>query len=132
MIPSAFVAVPELPLTANGKVDRGALPEPDWRRPELAGGHVAPRTPVESMLAALWAELLEVERVGIHDSFFDLGGHSLKAAHLVSRLGETLGVQLPLRARVRGPNGGVDVRGDRRPAGGAGRRRHALGRPSAR
>ena len=103
MIPSTLVAVPALPLTANGKIDRRALPEPDWSRPELSGEYVAPRTAVETLLAGIWAELLEVERVGVHDSFFELGGHSLKATRLVARLRETFGVDLPLQSVFEAP-----------------------------
>ncbi len=98
MVPSTFVSLDALPLTPNGKVDRRALPAPDAARPELEGVFVAPRTPVEEMLAGQWAQLLGVEQVGIHDNFFDLGGHSLLATRLVSRLRETFPVELPVRS----------------------------------
>jgi amino acid adenylation domain-containing protein len=97
MIPAAFVAQAELPLTKNGKVDRRALPAPD------AGlgareTFVAPRHPVEEVFAAVWAEVLGLERVGIHDDFFALGGHSLLAVQVIVRLRDLLRAELPLRA----------------------------------
>jgi hypothetical protein len=86
MIPSAFVNLESLPLSASGKVDRGALPDPG-PSPLVAGTqYVAPRNPLEETLARVWAEVLELERVGVHDSFFDLGGHSLQSVQLVARL----------------------------------------------
>src|SRR4051812_44206578 len=93
MVPAAFVTLAAFPLTNNGKVDRGALPAPEWRGEEE---YLAPRTPVEGILAGIWAELLGVERVGASDDFFELGGHSLLATRVTSRLRETLGVELPL------------------------------------
>ncbi|HEU0012159.1 MAG TPA: amino acid adenylation domain-containing protein, partial [Longimicrobium sp.] len=97
MVPSAFVPMDALPLTRNGKVDRRALPEPDAG--DVAGAeYVAPRTGTERRLAAVWGELLGVERVGAQDGFFDLGGHSLLATRVVSRLREELGVEVPVRA----------------------------------
>jgi amino acid adenylation domain-containing protein len=86
MIPSALVRLESLPLSANGKVDRGLLPEPGPTPLEAAAAYVAPRTPLEETLARVWAEVLELERVGVHDSFFDLGGHSLQSVRLVARL----------------------------------------------
>ena len=97
MIPSLFVFLECLPLTANGKVDRRALPAPDQSRPELEESFLAPRTPVEKIVAQIWAEVLKLEKVGIHDNFFDLGGHSLLATQVVSRLRDGLRVELPLR-----------------------------------
>jgi acyl carrier protein len=97
MIPSAFVFLDVLPLTSNGKVDRRALPEPDQGRAESDKSYVAPRTPVEDSLAEIWAEVLKLERVGIHDNFFDLGGHSLKATQVMSRVQQKFQIQLPLR-----------------------------------
>src|SRR6185295_192811 len=95
MVPTALVVLPELPLTPNGKVDRKALPAPEWQGAEES--YVAPRTPVEEILAGIWAEVLGVERVGVADSFFDLGGHSLLATQVMSRLHRTFGVEMPLR-----------------------------------
>jgi amino acid adenylation domain-containing protein len=94
MVPAVFVQLPELPLSANGKVDRSALPEPAR---EAAAVYTAPRTPVEEELVRIWTELLGVERIGVHDDFFELGGNSLSAVRMVSEIREQLGVELPLR-----------------------------------
>jgi acyl carrier protein len=96
MVPAAFVILPALPLTPNGKVDRKALPEPDWQGAEET--YLAPRTPVEEILAGIWAGLLGRERVGATDHFFDLGGHSLLATQMISRVRAAFGIDLPLRA----------------------------------
>jgi acyl carrier protein len=96
MVPQAFVLLEELPLLPNGKVDRSALPAPDWSRDE-SQILVQPRTDTERQLASIWAEVLGVNNVGIHDDFFELGGHSLMAAQLVARVTESLQVGLPLR-----------------------------------
>ena len=92
MVPAAFVAMEALPLTPNGKLDRKALPAPVFGSAE--DRYVAPRTPVETVLAGIWAELLRVERVGVHDGFLELGGHSLLGTRVVSRIREALGVEL--------------------------------------
>ncbi|MGJ5629727.1 non-ribosomal peptide synthase/polyketide synthase [Nostoc sp. CALU 1950] len=96
MIPSAIVILESFPLTPNGKVDRRALPKPDLDT-ALLEKYVAPRTPVEEMLALLWAQVLKVEQVGIYDNFFELGGHSLLATQLVSRIRTSFKIELPLR-----------------------------------
>ncbi|MEO7332035.1 MAG: amino acid adenylation domain-containing protein, partial [Minicystis sp.] len=85
MVPSAFVTLTELPLTENGKVDRKALPAPGGGRPELGLGYEAPRLEAERTLAAIWASLLRVEKVGIHDNFFSLGGDSILSIQIVFR-----------------------------------------------
>ncbi len=94
-LPSAFVLLENLPLTPNGKVDRRALPAPEGELIRV-GEYVAPRTPNEEIIAYIFAVVLNRENVGIHDNFFELGGHSLLATQLVSRVRETLSVELPL------------------------------------
>jgi amino acid adenylation domain-containing protein len=98
MVPSAFVIIDSMPLTATGKLDRNALPAPEQAQPKLSQAYLAPRTPIEEILAAIWEQFFRVDRVGVHDDFFDLGGHSLLATQVVSRIRNTLGVDLPLRA----------------------------------
>jgi amino acid adenylation domain-containing protein len=102
MVPAVFVLLEALPRTPNGKVDRRALPAPDSER-ALETEPQAPRTAMETTLAAVWAELLGVGAVGIHDSFFELGGHSLLAMRTVSRIREIFGVELPVRALFEQP-----------------------------
>jgi amino acid adenylation domain-containing protein len=103
MVPAVFVLLAALPVTAHGKIDRAALPDPDWRRPEPRGERVLPRTAVEIALADLWRNLLAVEAIGVHESFFDLGGHSLMAVQLVVRVRDLFGVELPVRAVFESP-----------------------------
>jgi amino acid adenylation domain-containing protein len=95
MVPSAFVVLPELPLTANGKVDRRALPAPDFR--DSAAEFIPPGNAVEQEVAEIWRQVLGAERVGLHDSFWELGGHSLLATKVLARLEEALGLALPLQ-----------------------------------
>ncbi len=96
MVPSAVVLLGELPLTRNGKVDRGALPAPEGAG--AAAEWVAPRTPTEEVMAGIWGEVLGLERVGAADNFFELGGHSLLATQVASRVRAACGVELPVRA----------------------------------
>jgi amino acid adenylation domain-containing protein len=94
MTPSSLVFLDELPLTPNGKVDRRALPVPDRARPERGQDFVSPRTEIEELIAGVWAEVLGLDRVGVHDNFFDLGGHSLQVALVINK------IQLLTKARV--------------------------------
>ena len=103
MVPSAFVEVDALPLNASGKVDRQALPAPGTGRQALDTEFVAPRTPVEVQLSEMWAEALDLDEVGINDSFFDLGGHSLLASRILSRAINTFRIELPLKALFGSP-----------------------------
>jgi amino acid adenylation domain-containing protein len=103
MIPSDFVIVDTLPLTPAGKVDRRALPLPDRTRPDLDSTFVAPRTDTESLIAKIWSQILGVEQVGVYDNFFDLGGHSLMAIQILSRLRNIANVEIPLRAMYETP-----------------------------
>ncbi|HEY3570033.1 MAG TPA: amino acid adenylation domain-containing protein [Thermoanaerobaculia bacterium] len=102
MIPAVFVALPALPRSANGKVDRKALPAPEWTKEGGSAG-TAPRTPLEEMLAGLWAELLGRDRIGVDEDFFESGGHSLLATRLVARVRAAFGVELPVRAVFEAP-----------------------------
>ena len=95
MIPSAFVLLATLPLTANGKIDRRALPAPVQE--SRAEHYVRPETSVQEVISGIWEELLGVERIGIHDNFFELGGHSLLVAQMLARLQDAFQVELPLR-----------------------------------
>jgi amino acid adenylation domain-containing protein len=103
MVPEAFVRLDALPLTANGKVDRRALPAPEWRRGAEAPKFAPPRGPIEELVAGIWSEVLGIEPIGIHDRFFDLGGHSLLATQVVSRVRRACAVEVPLRALFEAP-----------------------------
>ena len=102
MVPASFVFLDELPLTANGKVDRGALPDPDDRRSREGAELVPPRDELELALVRIWEEVLDRRPVGVKDSFFDLGGHSLAAVRLMSRIARDLGTELPLATLLEG------------------------------
>jgi acyl carrier protein len=102
LVPAAVVVLDALPLTPRGKLDRRALPAPDASLAD-EGAFVAPRTPLEERIAAIWGEVLRVERVGVHDRFFDLGGHSLLATQVVTRIREELRAELPLRVLFETP-----------------------------
>ena len=99
MVPAAIVPMAALPVTPNGKVDRHALPAPQFVTEET---YTAPRTPLEDILARIWMDVLGVERVGVHDNFFDLGGHSLLATQITSRL-RAAGIEIPLAALFEEP-----------------------------
>ena len=103
MVPSALAVLDALPLTANGKVDRRALAQIAAAGWGSQGEHVAPRTPVEKVVARIWAELLGVERIGVHDDFFAQGGHSLLAVQALSRVRRLFGVDLSVRALFEAP-----------------------------
>jgi amino acid adenylation domain-containing protein len=102
MLPAAFVRLVALPLTPNGKLDRKALPDPDRSAAEQES-YVAPRTPLEQELAAIWIDILHLERVGIHDNFFAVGGHSLLATQIMTRITQRYQVALPLQALFQTP-----------------------------
>ncbi|MGD2115869.1 MAG: amino acid adenylation domain-containing protein, partial [Acidobacteriota bacterium] len=142
MVPAAVVVLPELPLTPSGKIDRRALPEPDWagagglRSGRGDGGAAPPRTPVEEVIAGVWAEVLggpvpadlaaeapgdEAPAIGREDDFFAAGGHSLAAARVVARMRDALGVELPLARLFETPTvAGLAEAVERELSGGAG------------
>jgi acyl carrier protein len=103
MIPSSFVKLAKPPLGATGKLDRSALPGASKSRPELDTIYITPATPVAEKLTEIWAVILSLDRVGINDNFFDLGGNSLLAARIVSRVNEALGVDLSVRSLFDAP-----------------------------
>jgi amino acid adenylation domain-containing protein len=104
MIPSLIVELPALPLTPNAKVDRSALPAPQWGAPASAAARVEPRNPVEATFARIWSDLLATEEpVGVHDNLFAIGGHSLTATRFVARVVDTYGVSLPVHCVFASP-----------------------------
>ena len=103
MLPSSFVVLDSLPLTPGGKLDRRALPVPDSERPGAEDSYAAPRTPIEKVLTGIWCEILGLKEVGIHDNFFDLGGHSLMATQVISRLRKVFEIEIPLRTLFESP-----------------------------
>jgi len=103
MLPSAWAVMDKLPLLPNGKVDRKALPAVEGTRPELGVAYVPPRTPTEEVLADLWSQVLGVKRVGALDQFFDLGGHSLSATQLISRVRQVFRLEVPLHTLFDAP-----------------------------
>jgi acyl carrier protein len=96
MVPSYFIPVEKFPVTATGKVDRRKLPLPEGLRPLLAAAYAAPENEIQRTIAAIWKEVLKVDKVGIHDNFFDLGGTSLDIVRLNSRLKEALAKDIPV------------------------------------
>ncbi len=103
MVPSIFVPLDALPLTPSGKVDRRALPAPDGAQPARLEEFVPPETPLEEKLAEIWTEVLRIERIGIFDNFFDLGGNSLLGTQIISRISKALRVKVPMYHLFKGP-----------------------------
>ncbi|WP_392408421.1 amino acid adenylation domain-containing protein [Chlorogloeopsis fritschii] len=103
MVPSALVILNSLPLTANGKVNRRALPAPEQNRPELATDFLAPRDRLELQLTQIWEESLGIHPIGVTDNFFDLGGHSLVALRLLAQIEQKFGTRLPLSTFLQAP-----------------------------
>ncbi len=103
MVPSSWVMMESFPLTPRGKVDRNSLPPPGKERPEMEEDYVVPDSPAEKKLALIWREILDVERIGIRDNFFDLGGNSLLATQLVSRIREEFQIELELKKLFQDP-----------------------------
>ncbi len=95
-IPSRFYLTDRLPLNSNGKIDRTAIPAPGTKRPHLDNEYSAPRTPLEEIVVAIWTDILGLDKIGIHDPFLDLGGHSLQAMRIAARVQDEFGVEIPL------------------------------------
>ncbi len=104
MVPSVFVAMDAIPQTPNGKTDRLRLPLPSRARPVLENPLVSPRTAIESEVAAIWAEVLGLDQVGVHDNFFELGGDSLLATRIIARVMQSLKVNIPIRSLLESPS----------------------------
>ncbi|WP_428510423.1 amino acid adenylation domain-containing protein [Roseateles sp.] len=117
MVPTAWVLLPDLPMNGNGKLDLRALPPPDFSHRAEPDLYVAPRTTAEAALAALWADVLQVGRVGVHDNFFALGGHSLLAARVVARARASLGLTIALRSLFETPTVASLLSAERESAG---------------
>ena len=103
MVPSRFMFLDSLPLTPSGKIDRSALPDPGAKRPEIDTPFVAPNNPIEEQLARIWVDVLALDEVGTDDNFFDLGGHSLAASRVVSRVIQQLQLEIPLQSLFESP-----------------------------
>jgi amino acid adenylation domain-containing protein len=103
MVPTQFITLDAFPLTPNGKIDRRALSTLEFKTPETSEGYAASRTMIEEMLVGIWSEVLDISRVGIRDNFFDLGGHSLRAVQMVSRIREVFQKELPIRLLFENP-----------------------------
>ena len=97
MMPAYFVALEQMPLTRNGKIDRAALPDAQLGRPDLATAYLPPTSPVETRLAEIWSAALNVSQVGVRDNFFELGGSSLPAIQIVYQVGQAFQIDLPLQ-----------------------------------
>jgi surfactin family lipopeptide synthetase C len=102
-IPSAFVFLEQLPVSANGKIDRKSLPIPTETF-DLSNNYIPPTNAIEEILAGIWTKILHLQRVGIHDNFFDLGGHSLLATQVISRIREAFAIELPIRCLFESPS----------------------------
>jgi amino acid adenylation domain-containing protein len=103
MVPSSCVRVERMPLSANGKIDRRALPDPQYLDTDAERLYVAPRTAMEEALVEIWREVLKIDRVGVYDNFFELGGHSLRATQVISRIRNFFQLDLPLRTLFESP-----------------------------
>lgn len=103
MLPNAIMVLDALPLNANGKIDRRALPAPDRRSQVTDTGFVPPRNPIERRMAEIWQDILKLDKVGIHDHFFELGGHSLIATQAIARFRQAFSTELPLRCLFESP-----------------------------
>ncbi len=103
MVPAHYVFLAQLPLNRNGKIDRQSLPDPDWAASHSGSEYVAPRTEIEKYLTTLWQELLAKEKIGIQDSFFMLGGHSLAAFRMMASIEKKLGIKVPLQILIKHP-----------------------------
>ncbi|WP_338082378.1 AMP-binding enzyme, partial [Agrobacterium deltaense] len=103
MVPAAFVPLETMPLTPNGKIDRAALPHPNNDNGLARADYIAPRTPTEEILAAIWADVLQISQVGVNDNFFELGGNSLLAMRMVARVRSIFNIELPLRSLFEDP-----------------------------
>jgi acyl carrier protein len=103
MMPVSYVSVPAIPLTPNGKVDHKALPDPQNQETQNRHEYVAPRDETETILCKLWGEILKLDRLGIDDDFFAIGGHSLLAMQVIARMREALRMEIPLRNLFEAP-----------------------------
>src|SRR5262247_1462910 len=103
MVPSFLVLLDDLPVGPTGKVDRLALPAPGSDDLESGRGYVAPRTETEAAVAAIWAAVLGLAQVGVEDNFFEMGGHSLLTTQVISRIRQTLAVEIPVRTLFEHP-----------------------------
>ena len=97
MLPAASIYMEALPRTLSGKIDRRALPDPELTRPNLATEYLVPRTPLEEVLVHIWSQVLNIERIGIHDNFFLLGGYSLLVTQVIARVRDLLQAEIPLQ-----------------------------------
>ena len=97
MIPRSYTILKQLPLNANGKIDRNSLPKPNILAATSSIEFVAPQTEIQEQLATIWKQYLEIEKVGIYDNFFDLGGNSLLVTQVISKVRQTFQVELPLQ-----------------------------------